>query len=59
MKSVLMTISLLGLLLTIVPSILVFVNILPMQDNFNLMIVGTIFWFGSAPFWMKSKKMDM
>ena len=58
MKKVLIVLSFLGLLLTIMPAILVFANVLTMQENFNLMIAGAILWFGSAPFWMKSKKLE-
>ena len=50
-------ISLAGLVLTIVPSVLVFLHEMPLQEHKNLMFVGTLLWFFSAPFWMKEQKL--
>lgn len=58
MKRILKIISYLGLLLTIVPSLFVFKGVIDIKAHYNLMIVGMIFWFGTAPFWMKSKSLD-
>lgn len=58
MKKILMTISYLGLLLTLVPSILVLNGILEIKNHYWLMTVGMVLWFASAPFWMKSKSLD-
>lgn len=58
MKISLKTISALGLALTIIPSILVFNDIITMQNNFWLMGIGMLLYFGSAPFWMKSKPLE-
>lgn len=57
MKTLLKLISLAGLLLTLLPSILVFNGIMEFGDHKNLMLVGTCLWFISAPFWMKEKSL--
>ena len=48
--------SYIGLLLTIAPAILVFSGILQLQQHYTLMLIGTIVWFFTAPFWMLKKK---
>lgn len=58
MKNILKIISLLGLVLTIVPSLLVFKGVIELKLHYNLMIVGMVLWFGSAPFWMKGKSLE-
>ena len=58
MKNILIIISYLGLALTIVPAILVLQGIITLQKNFLMMTIGMILWFGTAPFWMKSKSLD-
>ncbi|MBK8946849.1 MAG: hypothetical protein IPM32_16490 [Ignavibacteriae bacterium] len=52
MKTVLMILSLIGLISTILPSILVFTNVISMETNKIIMAIGTILWFSSATFWM-------
>jgi high-affinity Fe2+/Pb2+ permease len=52
MKSLLKGISLLGLLLTVVPSFLVFNGIIDINLHKTLMLIGTFLWFIPAPFWM-------
>lgn len=56
MKLFLILISALGLALTVVPAFLVFYGAITWGTHANLMIVGMILWFGTAPFWMKPKK---
>ena len=56
MKILLKIISLIGLLLTIVPSFLVFTGKITLDNNKWLMIIGTLLWFASAPFWMNKKE---
>ena len=56
--SLLKLISLAGLALTVVPSFLVFAGTIGWGSHATLMIVGTILWFGSAPFWMKGEDDD-
>jgi hypothetical protein len=58
MKQVLKIISYIGLLLTIVPSLFVFRGVIDMKVHFNLMIVGMVLWFATAPFCMKSSSPD-
>ena len=58
MKNILKIISLLGLVLTIVPSTLVFKQVIDLNLHYNLMIIGMVLWFGSAPLWMKSKSLE-
>lgn len=57
MKNLLKLISLAGLLLTVVPSILYFYEYLTFDMHKLLMALGTVLWFLSAPFWM-NKAMD-
>lgn len=49
-------ISILCLLMTIVPSFLVFMGLITSDLNKILMLCGTIGWFATAPFWMNAKK---
>lgn len=58
MKRVLQIISFIGLLLTIIPSTLVYAGKIEIQMHFTLMIVGMVLWFATAPFWMKSQKLE-
>ncbi|MBN1464978.1 hypothetical protein JXA02_04405 [candidate division KSB1 bacterium] len=53
---ILKLVSLIGLLLTIVPALLVFRGTLQLEQHYVLMFIGAILWFGSAPFWMLKKK---
>jgi hypothetical protein len=55
-KIILITISFIGLALTIIPSFLVFSQSIPLEQNKTLMFIGTLIWFVTAPFWMKRKK---
>jgi hypothetical protein len=58
-KMLLKIISFIGLLLTLIPSFFVFLNRIELETNKYLMLVGTLLWFGSSPFWMnKSKRAD-
>ncbi|MCK5456626.1 MAG: hypothetical protein KAI45_05815 [Melioribacteraceae bacterium] len=55
MKTLLKLVSLVGLLATIVPSFLVFADIITLDTNKLLMMLGTLLWFISVPFWMNKK----
>ncbi|MEX0719284.1 MAG: hypothetical protein WD059_01365 [Balneolaceae bacterium] len=57
MKNLLIIISVIGLILTIVPSMLVFTEIISLDAHKQLMLIGTIMWFSSAFFWMKEQKL--
>jgi hypothetical protein len=58
MKRVLKIISYLGLALTIVPSLFVFKGVIDTKVHYNLMIVGMVLWFATAPFCMRSRPLD-
>ena len=58
MKKLLVILSIAGLVLTILPSVLVFYGVITMKSHFHLMIAGMILWFATAPFWMKSKPLE-
>ena len=58
MKRIIMAISYLGLILTIVPSILVLNKVIELQSHFLLMTIGMVLWFATAPLWMKIKPLD-
>lgn len=58
MKTLLKLVSAAGLLLTVVPSFMVFYGAIDKSTHFTLMSVGVIAWFISAPFWMKSPSLE-
>ena len=55
-KIILRIISYCGLLLTLLPSILVFADVISMERHKLLALVGTALWLGTAPFWMNKVK---
>ena len=55
MKLVLKTLSFLGLALTAIPAFLVFGGVITWNTHANLMFIGMLLWFGTAPFWMGKK----
>lgn len=48
----------LGLVLTVGPSIAVFLGALDLDSAKVLMLVGTLLWFASAPVWINSPAAD-
>ncbi len=56
MKRLAQFVSLVGLALTGVPAFLVFNGSMPFEQHATLMLIGTVLWFASAPFWMKKKE---
>ncbi len=56
MITLLKVISYLGLVLTLLPSFLVFAGIIDIDTNKNLMLIGTAIWFISAALWQKKPK---
>ena len=52
MKTFLKAVSFIGLALTIVPAFLVYHNTITWDSHALLMLVGTVLWFLTAPFWM-------
>lgn len=57
MRKILIIISIIGLVLTVIPSVLVFIQEISMEAHKQLMIVGMLMWFGTAPFWMKEQEL--
>lgn len=47
--------SIIGLLLTVVPSVLVFYNLIELDTSKNLMMIGTLIWFLTSPFWINEQ----
>ena len=59
MNNLLKIISFTGLGLTIIPSLLVLAGQIDIDLNKNLMIVGTVLWFATVPFWINKNKEDV
>ena len=55
MKKVLFAVAVIGLTFTIVPSLLIHLAGLSIEENKQFMLVGTVIWFVSAPWLVKSK----
>jgi hypothetical protein len=53
MTLLLKVLSFLGLGLTVVPSFLVFADVIAWDTHATLMLVGTLLWFATSPFWIK------
>jgi hypothetical protein len=52
MKKILKIISYIGLILTLFPGFLVFMGKMSF-DNYKIMVlIGTVLWFTTAPFWI-------
>ena len=58
MTALLKVLSAVGLLLTVVPALLVFLSDLDWGTHALLMAVGTALWFATAPFWMRDAAPD-
>ena len=56
MKTLLIILSIIGLGLTVIPSILVFNHVISLYTHKVLMFAGTVLWFATAPFWMGKEK---
>jgi hypothetical protein len=50
--------SLIGLLLTMTPPILIFLGKIDLDTTKSLMTLGMVAWFSTAPFWI-NKKVDV
>jgi hypothetical protein len=55
MKAFLKVLSLIGLLLTMIPPVLVFMGKIELDTTKLLMAIGMFAWFVSAPFWINKK----
>ena len=56
MKNLLKLVSFLGLLMSIVPPILLFLGQMEMDSMKLWMGIGMISWMGTAPFWINQKQ---
>jgi len=56
MRPLLIVLSIVGLVLTALPPIVYFMEELTLSSCKNLMLIGMICWFVSAPFWINSSK---
>lgn len=54
-RNILAVVSFLGLLLTVVPSLLFFNSIVSFEFYKIAMLAGTLIWFASAPLWIGFK----
>jgi predicted membrane channel-forming protein YqfA (hemolysin III family) len=54
MRIILKILSFIGLGFTVLPSVLVLTRSIDMELNKNLMMLGTVLWFGTVVFWMKA-----
>ncbi|MFZ1290467.1 MAG: hypothetical protein WAR79_10260 [Melioribacteraceae bacterium] len=55
MKLLIKIISMVSLVACILPSILVLNNVITLEQNKFVMMLGTILWFLTSPFWMNKK----
>ncbi len=54
-QSILKIVSLLGLSLTLIPSVMVFLGYIEFPLHKTLMLVGTLLWFFSRPFTLENE----
>lgn len=59
MKTILIIVSYLGLALTILPSFFLVAGVIPSEICKSLMILGTLFWFGTSVFWVGKKETSL
>lgn len=55
MNIILKIISFLGLGLTVIPAFLVFTGIFTLEQHQLWMMIGTIAWFTTSPFWLNKE----
>jgi hypothetical protein len=53
MRFLLISVSGVGLALTVIPSFFVLYGMITWAWHANLMMVGMTLWFATAPFWMR------
>ncbi len=58
MKKVAYVLSLFCLLLTLLPSVFVYLQLISLETNKTLMLAGTIGWFLTASYWMNKPTAD-
>ncbi len=59
MRIVYITISIIGLLLTLVPPILLFTGSITEELQKTLMLLGAFCWFLTAPAWMNKEALEV
>ena len=55
MKILLSSLALIGLLATVLPSVLVYFGAIDLGTHKTIMVIGMVLWFVTAPFFMKKK----
>jgi hypothetical protein len=55
MKNLLKFISYLGLLLTVLPTILVLYRVITLETHYTLLVIGMALWFAMTPLWLGRK----
>jgi len=58
MNNLLKILSFVGLALTVGPAFLVFAGTITWPTHATLMLLGTLLWFGTAPFWMHKQQAE-
>ena len=58
MKTILKVISVVGLLLTVGPSFLVFSQTITLEAHKTIALIGTLMWIATAPFWINKSKLN-
>ena len=58
MKYFFITISIVGLAMVLVPSLLLFFGVLESEQMNNYMLIGTLVWFSGAIPWLGRKKIQ-
>ena len=56
MRHLLIFLSINGLILTLLPSLLVYHEVITLDTYKTLTLVGTVLWLTTAPWWMNKKK---
>ena len=57
-RIVFQSLSLVGLLMTVIPSALVLTGVMEWQMHALLMLIGAALWFLTAPAWMRNESPD-
>jgi len=58
MNKILMLISYLGLLLVFIPAVMYLSGSIEKSSMMTTMLVGTVLWFVTVPFWMGKQSSD-
>jgi len=56
MRLILRSVSVIGLALTLIPSVLVLLNAISWNLHADLMTAGMLVWFATAPGWIRSSR---